>query len=736
MAYSSEPIGPAAISNVAPVLWTQDETADVGDGGLPLRFYGTLLRRHVKAIAAFVVLATAAAVLIAFTLPKEYDSTAILRIDPQGMQTLGENNESMAVQQSARELVLTESKEVTSPAVVMAAIQALHLDQNPEFSPNYTRRVASGSGLTPTDRAGVLTRVTKAISVDQPLSTYLLSVTVRSRAPQLSAQIANQLVESLIARDYTTRVQSLMNSSQAMEAQVDDLRSKMETSERDLVNYESSNDVLDPNSKDNIMQARLSLVNADLSQARSQRIALQAEYATASSGGLEALLASSRGQVLEPMHQQLLADQRRMAQDAQVYGPNFPIYREQAAVVRHDQQVLQQEQQDIERQVAAQYATALRREQLLQNALESTKSAMDVYNLKAIRYSALQAAAQSYSQLFFQLQQRIQDVSVAANLHAETLRPISPAIPSPRPVYPRPVLAGALSLVGSLALACVTVVLIGIMDRRVTNPEQVEGWFQVPFLASVPQIALSRGVRLDPIQIADPGHRPDADAGPTLVAVHQLQESVLSLHSALVFANGGAPRSLGVTSSLPGEGKSTLAAHLAVAFARLGQRTVLVDGDLRKPSVHRLFQCRNTIGLSSVLTGQCSLEQALIAPSNEPALTLLPAGTCPARPVELLHRGLEEVMQQLQAQFDCVLVDCPPVLGFADATVVGNHTDGIIVVARAGLAERTQVMMALHALRATRANILGIVLNGVGREHGSYYSYHAYGDYYTAAEKA
>ncbi len=703
---------------------------------MPLSFYGLILRRYRKWILSTVLCFTAVATLIAVVLPKRYEATATVRIDPQGTRTVGEEAGANSIQFSARELVTTEAKVVQSPAVVMKTIEELHLDRDPEFSPDYKRLAASGQAMTLSQKNVVLRNVTKEISIDQPLGTFLLSVSFRASSPQTAASVANQLVQSLIEHDYSTRVRALMGSSQSMQAQVNDLRAKMEQSQKDLVDYESSHDVLAPDSKDNIMQARLTEVNQDLGVAQSKRIALEADYATIRSGDLDALLASPRGLSLVPLQNRLLRDQSRLAQDAQVYGPNFPLYREQAAVVAHDKGVLKSGEQHVARQIAAEYAGARAREELLRAELTLQKRRMDDFNLKAIRYHALKAAADSYSTLYYQLQQRIQDVAVAANLHSEMMRLISPALPDPKPVFPRPVLTAILTFLLSTILACSVAILAGLMDRRISNPEQVEHWFQLPVLAALPLIEGSAAVETANLLVA-PIHRLSDGASGTPV-LSPFREAIFNLHSALAFAQGGGSRQvLALTSTLPAEGKSTTSSHLACAFADLRQNTVLVDADLRKPTVHRRFGISNRLGLSTVLNGQCSVDEALCHIEGRPGLTILPAGPVPGRPVELLHLGMADLIEQLRARFECVILDCPPMLGFADAAAIGNLADGVVVIARAGGTERTQVLNTLRSLRAARANILGLVLNAVNRTHGSYYNYYeTYQRYYGGEAEA
>lgn len=700
--------------------------------GVPFSYYWSVLRRYRNRILAFVLLVSAAATLVALALPKQYAATATLRIDPAGNHTVGDenSNSSSNVSVSALALITTEANEVSSSAVVLQTINDLQLYKNTEFAP--VKAAGRGGALSAAGMNEVLRHVTRAISVSQPLETYLLQVSFRSRDPQLSADTANDLLHSLIQHDYETRVQALTGSSKSMRSQLTDLQAKMESSQEALVEYESSHDVLNPDSSDNIIQARLSQVNRDLGQAQTQRMALQADYEVVKQGNLDALVASDRGRYLLPLQQQLLDDQRTLSRMAQTYGPNYPVYRQQEAVVRNDQQVLLAQEKHIGVQIASEYAMGLAREKLLQGELNLQKKRMDAFNLKAIRYNSLKAASDAYTKLYYELQQSIQDSTVAANVHAESLRVISPARPIQRPVYPRPLLVAGLSLLFSSLLGIAAALGFEILDRSLSTPEQVEQLFALHVLSALPLVAGRDLVQLTPLgygakllghgQLEEAERRGDGDAG----IASPFSESVLGLHSALMLMRERDLRVLAVTSSVPGEGKTTVACNLAAAFAGLSGRTVLIDADMRKPGVHRQFQVSNRRGLSALLRGQCRLDQVLVEAPGVPNLTLLPGGSMPSSPAQLLHLGLEDLLEQLRARFEYIIIDCPPVLGFADALTPANLADGCVLVVRAGGTERQLVTGALRQLRSARTEILGIVLNSVSQRPGTYYSYYSH----------
>jgi len=702
-----------------------------GDGGIPFSYYLLMIRRYRWRIITLVLVVTMAAGLIALSMPKQYEAVAIIRLDPAGVSTF--NQDSQRVGADPTLLVATEKEVITSPAVLSQTVDTLRLDHNPEFAKALGNEPPeSGKG-----RERLLREIANHLEVDRPPGTLLLEIRFRTHSAELSSQIANGVARAFLDHEYATRASALAESSKSMGQQMDSLRAAMERDQRELVDYQSQSNVLDPDDRNNIFQARLSQINEDLSKVQSDRIRLQADYGIARAGDIDSLLISDRGQSLLPLKNHLMEDQRQLDRMKAIYGPNHPLLQQQQDVVARDQTAYSSESHHIATQLGDEYHAAVAREKLVRAALEAQKAAMDDFNRKAIRYRALKAAADSATQLYFDLQHRIQDSNVAENLRSEDLRIISPATPQYRPVSPRVGLILFLAFFLSSAAGVAGAVAAGISDRTVTNPEQAKHWFNLSVIGALPIAKELKPYLGNSLHLREVGGvLPATATGEGLVASSApgnafFREAILSLHTAIMLAEQGRLSVLAVTSSVPGEGKSTVSAHLATAIASLGQSVVLVDADMRKPSAHRLFEVRNLVGLSSVLRGQVTENEAMVAIDKN--LMLLPAGPTPESPAALLHVALPELVERLRARFDFILIDCPPVLGFADSLSVANVSDGVALVVGAGQTKREGVSEAVRHLRAGRANILGIILNRMEASFSAYYGYYKthYNSYYS-----
>jgi capsular exopolysaccharide synthesis family protein len=298
-------------------------------------------------------------------------------------------------------------------------------------------------------------------------------------------------------------------------------------------------------------------------------------------------------------------------------------------------------------------------------------------------------------------------------------------------------------------------VLNDVLDNTIRDPDQVARWMNTDVIGSLPAVKDWRR-RLSPIHNAGGsangvnGHTAKIANGMALVhvngksvadpseqALSNYEEAIRTLRNSILLTDFDRRlRSVLLTSASPSEGKSTVAAHLAATHASQHKRTLLIDGDLRRPSVHRLFQVPNTIGLSNVLMKELSWQDAVVTMDEPHGLHILPAGPSTRRASDLIGMGLAELVEEATREYDLVVLDAPPLLGFAEPLQMATAVDGVIVVARAGDTSRKALSSVITTLARLRANLVGVVLNEVHREvsAGYYYYYGHYSKYYGRAD--
>jgi capsular exopolysaccharide synthesis family protein len=375
------------------------------------------------------------------------------------------------------------------------------------------------------------------------------------------------------------------------------------------------------------------------------------------------------------------------------------------------------------------YSEAVNREQLLSKAVAQTKSEFDALNARSFEYQSLKREADADKKLYEELVRRIKEAGINASFQSSTARIADRARPASAPVSPNLKLNLFLALLASLSVSLLAIVARDALDDSVRDPEKASRQLGADVIGSLPVVRTGR------LRVR---RAPDGRGG---VVVHGMkdetlqagyEESIRSLRNAILLSDAGhRARSLLITSAAPGEGKSTMAAHLALAHTGQNRRTLLIDCDLRRPSVHRRFKLDGSRGLTNVLMGEIGWRDALLSGGPDGSLSILPAGPPSTRAADLFGRSLETILREAEADFDLVILDGPPLLGFAEPMQMAALADAVIVVARAGATSRKQIVAVISALKRLRANLAGVVLNQVHRGMSDSYAYYAqYGKYY------
>jgi capsular exopolysaccharide synthesis family protein len=418
------------------------------------------------------------------------------------------------------------------------------------------------------------------------------------------------------------------------------------------------------------------------------------------------------------------------------YGPNFPrVQRLQAQLKEIDTNV-EKEKKQILNVLESDFQEARQREALLTTALDKQKAEANQMAEKLVEYNILKREAESYKTLYEGLTTKLKETAISASLRSSNIRVVDPAmIPSTptRPAKARNVaLAFLVGLVGGIGLA----LLREYLDNTVKTPDDIETLARLPSLAVVPQFAGTNGHarRAGLLQGASSnGHEKRIE----LVAQHlpksQMSEAFRALRTSILLSQADhPPQVILVTSALPREGKTTAAANLAVTLAQLGDRTVLVDADLRKPGVGRLLNLGSGkyAGLSSYLAGVSSLDLVSVPHPAIPNLVAIPTGPLPPNPADLLSsHKLAEAIAELRTKFKFIVIDSPPIMAATDAVILSVQTDGVLLVVRSGETPKEAFTRTRDLLNSVKCRILGVVLNAVDSTAPDYYYSYRYYPY-------
>ena len=572
----------------------------------------------------------------------------------------------------------------------------------------------------------------KRLTVMRPPNTYLLQISYRSEDPQLAADAANAIAQSYLEHTYNIRIRSSASVSEFMERQLEELKAKMERSGQALAKFERDLSVVNPEEKTNILASRLLQLNSDYTAAQGDRLKKEAAYDSVKGGSLDAALATPQGEPLRKLAEHVNEARENLAGVESFYGSKHPEYRRAEAKLADAQAAFDSTRESIRRRVEADFAEAREREQMAQQAVNEAKTEFDQVNARSFEYLAAKREADADKALYDELMRRIKEAAINAGFQNSAIRIADLARPALQPVYPNTPLNLLLAFLFAALLAVGAALVSDLLDKTIRDPEQAARALRTEVIGSLPLMKTRPALAGGASRVAESRALEQSDDD-----VSGFQESVRTLRNSILLGSFDRRyRSLLITSAGPGEGKTTTACSLAAAHAEQGQRTLLIDGDLRRPSVHRNFNLPGLAGLSNALMGEIPWRQACIRLERTPLLDILPAGPPSRRAAELVGRGLSELLEQAASEYDLVVLDAPPLLGFAEPLQMATAADGVVVVARAGQTSRKAVATVLATLNRLRARVVGVVLNEVHKELSeSFYYYGYYRSYYRPKEE-
>lgn len=698
---------------------------------VPLSHYLWILRRHVWKIVAFVLTSMLATFIVSVRLKPTYESTATVDVDRQApTEIVGDNSTRGAVQSDADQFLATQIKLIQSDAVLRPVAEQYHLlgleGQTHGMNPEKTQQ-AAGAPI-------VLTR----LKVTRPPNTYLLLISYRSPDAQLAADVANGIANSYLNHIYDLRIRSSAGLSSFMGKQLDELKAKMEKSNLALAQYEKDLAVISPDEKTNILTARLDQLNTQYTTAQAERIRAEAAWNAIKAGSLGADEASPQGEVLARLTDSLNQARQRLAQVQTTFGSNHPEYRKAESELAEVEKELITARHDLAERIETQYKESLNEEQMFQAAVAETKAESDQINARSFEYQRLKQDADTDRALYDELIKKIREADINAGFQNSNIRVADLARPPLKPVFPNIWLNLEWAFVFSSLLAIGIAILMDSLDTTLRDPKEASRFLGVDVIATLPvdrdAARLPNAVKPAAVPTVVPKATDSGSRTGYYRTNSSFDEAIRTLRNTVLLSDfEGRLHSIVFTSAAPNEGKSTLAAHFAIANADHGKKTLIVDGDLRRPSLHSRFDLTPREGLSNVLNGEMVWQEVVIPIEDKPNLCLLPAGLGSHRAADLIGPRLATLLDEFAKEYDLVILDSPPLLGFAECLQMATAADGVLITTLAGDTRRRAVAEVIGALRRVHANIIGVVLNQVSHntsaEGYSYYEYY-HSEYY------
>lgn len=571
-------------------------------------------------------------------------------------------------------------------------------------------------------RSIVIGMLQGGVSAELAPGSQVIFISFQSPNPGISAAVANAYVENLITGNLERKYESSSYARDFLSKELERAKKRLESSERGALDYARNAQIVDTSSPvaasgeqigpsmpaGSLPAANLARMNADLAAARTARIQAEQRWRTAASMPLMSLPEVVQNGSIQGLQSERAALVAGLNKLQQTFTADYPdVIRAKASIATIDAEIATRARQILD-SIRQQYVTATRQESAMGGRMGGLKAATLQEQDRRVQFDILNREAATNRSLYDALLQRYREVSTAAGVTNNNIAVLDKAIPIGAPVSPKPLRNMLLSLIAGLGLGFGIAFLRDRLNDAVRSPEEVPSKLGLPLLGTTPVVPAG--------QVTSDLALPSSG----------LAESYHSIRSSIEFATtSGAPRSLLITSSRPGEGKSTTAMAMAADFSTVGLKVLLVDADLRRPSLHKTMGITNDNGFVHVLIGRMAIDAAV---RSVHGVDFLPSGAIPPNPTELLApNNIRSFLKTASAKYDLVILDGPPVMGLADSPQMSSAVESTVLVLESA-AHRGQARTVIRRLRAAKANVVGIVLTKFSSKHAGYG--HDYGYYY------
>ncbi len=734
------PSSPNAAEPTSKVRSLFQPEADPTEPQLDLVEYWRSITKRKWAILFFGFAVAALAAVIVMSMTPIYRATTTVLIESNKSKVVSIEDVYSGISQN-REYFQTQTEIIKSREVSMKAIKALRLWDHPEFDPRIQEANALQKAIVATgilaepepiewDDTNMAEAVYRAFSnrltVEPVRLSQLAKISFESADPQLASRVANALANTYISNDFDARFEMTRKAGEWLESQLGGLKTTVEESERKLQAYRERAGIID--TKDlaqsgagrQIEELTQRVMNLRLRRAEAESIYDQVKGAKKGEN-LASLPAVLRDPTVSNAKAQESIAERKLSEVSQRYGPEHSRYVAAEADLKTAREGTTRAVEQVVASVIRDYESSIAAEKTLEASLNRAKGAVQGLNRKEFELGVLERDVTNNRQMYDLFLKRAKETSVAGDLQSAIARVVDAATVPSIPIKPKKSQVVAIALVLGLFVAMLAALLVDRLDNTLKSTQDVETRLKAPLLATLPKLGKGETRRSAAARLM-------LDKPNSIFA-----ESIRSARTGVMLsAIDQTHRMLLVTSSLPGEGKTTVAINLALAHSQT-QRTLLIDADMRRPAVGRGLELPPAAkGLSNLVSGSAPLAECLLQLDGS-QLSIIPAGTLPPNPLELLlSERFRQTLADLATQFDTIIIDSPPVELVSDALVISAETTGVIYVVKTHETPYQLVRKGLQRLAHAQGHLLGVALNQFDfaraeKYHGEYSGYGKYG---------
>ena len=696
---------------------------DIGES--PLRQYWRIFYKRRLVILIIAAFCVALGVLLAMVTQREYSASLKVQVSRESSKVLNIEGLDQASNPYDQEFYETQYDLLKSRSLAEAVVRDMRLADDYRFLSNFNSDQVEELKILPrNERFELATQMINGNTVVEPVQqSAIINISYISPNPRMAAAIVNSIGENFVESNLSRRFEATAYARQFLQNRLNQVRVRLEESERKAVAYALQQGLVKigagegaSRSEESLIAKDLTDLSSQLAQARAQRAQAEANYRSGAKGSIAALsLSNPAADALTQRRADLVAQLGKLESD---YGPEYPaIVALRGQIARLDQEIARQQSRissSVSEDLGGRYRQAAATERDLQAQVDRLKAQQLDEQSRSIQLNIIQRDVDTNRALYDALLQRFKEVGVAGGIGTNNISIIDRALPPREPFKPNLPLNIILGLILGLVLGGLTAYTLEQLEEAAVLPADFHRKLGISLLGATPKLSAPGEVQQAMLEPKSP-----------------LSESYFSILTSIQFATShGAPTSIMLTSAQAREGKSTTSVAVAQGLAGVGARVLLIDADMRNPSLHKMLGRPLGSGLSNLLTGNGDLE-SLVQTSQTPNLWVLMAGQIPANPAELLATGaMDRVMAKATAEYDHVIIDGPPILGLADAPLLARTVEATVLVVEAGRTRATQARHAIERLLAVRAHLIGAVLTkfdmrnaGYGYGYGYNYDY-------------
>lgn len=694
-----------------------------------LRDYLQVILRRKWIVITFFIAVVTTVTIGTFMMKPQYKSTATIKIDKENPNILM-FKDVYAVERPEEDYYQTQYKILKSRNLAKRVIRKMRLDSNPEFTSKKEelKVISFLKQDNPLKEDGIDSSLVNSfinrIDVSPQQKSRLVNVSFTSYDPELSTKVTDSIARSFIELNIESKFEATQQARDWIEKQLDVMKAKLEQAEEKLNEYAAKNEIIfldqgsNGNDSENVIIKRLSDLSTDLTTATSDRIYKEALYNEMRSGDPESSSLVIGNRLIQSLKKDYATLISEYNQNLKTYKSDYPKMVRMKERINQIKKGIDIETKKIVSSIKRDYEAALRRESYLKSAFEEQKKEALDLNSRSVQYQILKREADTNKELYNGLLQRLKETGISASLTSSNIQILDRAEVPKSPYKPRKTLNILLSLIVGLFGGVGLAFFAEYLDNTIKTPEDIEKRVYMPSLGLVPLYHDNK--KTLPVEFIS---HSDSKS--------PLSEAYTSIRTFLLFSTAGKPpKVMMVTSPRREEGKTTTALNTAISLTKSNAKVVLIDADMRKPKLHKLFKVGNTSGLSSFLSGNKEFGEGLIKQTDIPGLDVLTSGPLTPNPAELLSSyRLRDLIEGLYPLYNFILFDTPPILGLADAVITSTLTDGVIMVVRSGQTPKEATQQAKRILESVNAKVLGVVLNAIS-ESNLKYGYYSYYKYY------